>query len=124
MQLPSIIQLPHVPCTPYDRPVFPSNDDIVGAELDWKYEADRCLYWKEHGGNKANKAQYKQKTDSQYRPVGCWVSTNGQKSRIVINDYNPFKGFIDEDAEDHDEDEEDDEGEQDSDEADLKFGFL
>lgn len=109
---------------PYDRPVFPANDDIVGAELDWIYEAERCVYCKERGGNKVDKLQFKQKTDSQYRPVGSWVWTNGQKSRIVMNDYNPFKGLIDEDAEDDDEDEDNDEGEQDSDEADLKFGFL
>ena len=77
---------------PYDHPVFPTNDDIVGAELDWMYEAERCLYCNEHGGLEEQRLQYKQKRESQYRPVGCWVYMNGQKTRIVMNDYNVFKG--------------------------------
>ena len=89
---------------PYDRPVFPSNDDIVGAELDWMYEAERCLFCNEHGGVDAQRLQYKQKTESQYRPVGCWVWTGGQKTRIVMNDYNPFKSTSDEDGDEEDDD--------------------
>ncbi len=113
---------------PYVRPVFPSNDDIVGAELDWMYEAERCLYCTEHGGIDAQRLQYKQKRESQYRPVGSWVWTNGQKCRIVMNDYNPFKCTTDEDGGAEDDDDDDiqssDEDETDSQRDYFNFGFL
>ena len=66
------------------------------------YEVERCLYCNEHGGIDALRLQYKQKTESQYQPVGCWVWTGGQMTRIVMNDYNPFKWTSDEDGDDED----------------------
>ena len=107
---------------PYDRPVFPTNDDIVGAEIDWMYEAERCLYCNEHGGLEEQRLQYIQKKKSQYRPVGCWELTKGQKTRIVMNDYNPFNWVNGEGSDEDDDD--DDEQELDSDQDDLNFGFF
>ena len=34
---------------PYDRPVFPTQEEMFGAELDWHYEPSRCLYFRAHG---------------------------------------------------------------------------
>ena len=33
---------------PYDRPVFPTQEEMIGAELDWHYEQSRCLYCRAH----------------------------------------------------------------------------
>ena len=58
---------------PYDRPFFPTNDEIVGAELDWLYEAEKCLYCAEHGGIEGRKFQYRLKKDNRCRSLGNWV---------------------------------------------------
>ena len=34
---------------PYDRPVFPTQEEMIGAELDWQYEHSRCLYCRARG---------------------------------------------------------------------------
>ena len=87
-----------------------------------------CLSCSEHGGIDAQRLQYKQKTERQYRPVGCWVWTNGQKSRIVMNDFNPFKCTNDEDGGEEEDDDEDiecsDEEETETERDYFNFGFL
>ena len=110
---------------PYDRPVFPSNDDIVGAELDWMYEAGKCLYCREHGGITLQKQQYKQKTERQSRVAGTCIMMSGQKSRVVMKKKNPFQRINDQDSDDDDEDDdEDDEEDSEFDDDGLNIDFI